>query len=143
MPRKLTDERSGILRLASPAGSAAGAASVVWAMPAEQSRNKDVRMTEIVPKLLRSNFEIQRRRGESARPGFRPAHEVSINSSRGFNSRVEGACKFIARQLAMSQSRNPRFHSNGVLKLGRVSRSAYDDGTPRVGPLFALCRHPE
>ena len=24
--------------------------------------------------------------------------------------------------MTMSQSRNPRFHSNGVLKLGRVSR---------------------
>jgi len=45
----------------------------------------------------------------------------------------------IRRQtLAASQSRNPRFHSNSVLKLGRVSRSIrYSGGTPRVGSLSA------
>gem|GEM_PF-5626724 len=41
--------------------------------------------------------------------------------------------------MAMSQSRNPRFHSNGVLKLGRVSRSLhYSEGNTQGGTTFCL-----
>ena len=40
--------------------------------------------------------------------------------------------------MAMSQSRNPRFHSNGVLKLGRVSRSVRDGRNTQGGTTFCL-----
>src|SRR5579864_6129995 len=93
MPRKSTEDRSGILRFASPA---VGEAVEVWAAAKEHCKNRKVMRAEMVSKLRRSSVGIQMRRGESARPAFRPARRVSINSSRGFNSRVEGACKFIA-----------------------------------------------
>jgi hypothetical protein len=48
----------------------------------------------------------------------------------------------IRRQtLAASQSRNPRFHSNSVLKLGRVSRPIPHSGRNTQGGI-TFCRNP-